>query len=429
MRDGHRFGRDSRRRIERFARGFTIVELMVSLVVAAVALIGIYYYYATVQQTMREQGRISQAQLEARLGVELISADLQRAGFLATPNSDRDPLVCRPEGMTPLRIHPIVFRNGGTDGRIFARNATAPALAVPNAAQNTNVSPDDVILYGNYLNANEYLAETINAAARTVRLQPLLVYQEPGMADGGAATPATLTDAEFAQLFPTTAFLRIVNRHGFAQFTRIVGVSGFAARTLTVSPAPIQFSPATACGVEGFCEGCRVNVVNGVWYRIEQRAPADDPATSENETQVTDLVRYMVDQNGMPIPATRETVVQYAVDFQIWFRAVQPGAGGTATFDLNLSPDIPDDATVVIGGAVNPPDGTLTARPEAIRAAIVRVTVRTRIEDPKFPFQARPDRRQRIKAWEVYPAAEGAAHVRTYTTEVQLPNIAFANLW
>lgn len=415
--------------VRRRRRGFTIVELMVSLVVAAVALVGIYYYYATTQQAMREQGRISQAQLEARLGIEMVSADLQRAGYLATPNSDRDPLVCRPEGMTPLRIHPIVFRNGGTDGKVFVRDGTAPSVAVPNAAQNVNVSPDDVILYGNYLNANEYLAETINAAARTVRLQPLLVYQEPGMADGGATVPATMTDAEFAQLFPTTAFLRIVNRHGFAQFTQITAVSGFAARTLTVSPAPIQFSPATACGVEGFCEGCRVNVVNGVWYRIEQRAGTDDPATPENETQVTDLVRYMVDQNRMPIPATREVVVQYAVDFQIWFRAAAPGAGGSATFDIDLSPDIPDDGTVVIGGAVNPPDGTLTARPEAIRSAIVRLTVRTRIEDPKFPFQPRPDRRQRLKAWEVVPGAEGAAHVRTYTTEVQLPNIAFANLW
>lgn len=410
-------------------RGFTIIELMVSIVVAAVALIGIYYYYATVQQSMREQGRISQAQLEARLGIELISADLQRAGYLATPNSDRDPLVCRPEGMTPMRVHPIVFRNGASSGLIFAPNATAPSVAVPNAGQNVNVSPDDVILYGNYLNANEYLAETINAAASTIRLQPLLVYQDPGVADGGAAVPATLTDAEFRQLFPTTAFLRIVNRHGFAQFTRVTAVSGFDTRMLTVAPPPIQFSPATACGVEGFCEGCRVNVVNGVWYRIEQRAASDDPSTPENETTVTDLVRYFVDQNRAPIAATREVVVQYAVDFQVWFRAAQPGAGGSTTFDINLSPDVPDDVTTVIGGAVNPPDGTLTARPEAIRSALVRITVRTRTEDPKFPFQGRPDRRQRIKSWEIHPTAEGSAHVRTYTTEVELPNIAFANLW
>jgi len=34
-------------------RGFTIVELLVSIVVASVALAGIYYYYSTVQYSMR----------------------------------------------------------------------------------------------------------------------------------------------------------------------------------------------------------------------------------------------------------------------------------------------------------------------------------------------------------------------------------------
>ena len=121
-------------------------------------------------------------------------------------------------------------------------------------------------------------------------------------------------------------------------------------------------------------------------------------------------------------------VVAYAVDFQIWFRATQPGAGGAATFIINLNPDIPPDGTVVIGGAANPPDGTLTAQPERIRSAIVRVTVRTRTEDPKFVFRSRTNPQDRIKAFDVYPTAEGAAHVRSYTTEVEMPNIAFMNL-
>ncbi|NTV80676.1 MAG: hypothetical protein HGA24_04550, partial [Candidatus Aminicenantes bacterium] len=41
-----------------------------------------------------------------------------------------------------------------------------------------------------------------------------------------------------ARIFPKdpTALLRIVNRHGFGQFTRITGASGFANRRLTVNP-------------------------------------------------------------------------------------------------------------------------------------------------------------------------------------------------
>jgi prepilin-type N-terminal cleavage/methylation domain-containing protein len=409
-------------------KGFTIIELLVSIIVASVALAGIYVYYATVQYSMREQARISQAQLEARLGMELVASDLQRAGFLATPNSDVDPNVCR---NNLIRIHPIIFHNGGAAGAVYApADTVSPSVPVLNFVQNTNISPDDVLLFGNYLNANEYLAFTINVASSTVQLQPLILYPDPSEGDAALQVPATMDDDEFRQLFPTTAFLRIVNRHGFSQFTRISSVSSFDTRTITVSPAPIQFSPTQPCGVEGWCEGCRVNVVNGVWYRIEQRP--DDASTIEDERLITDLVRYYVDQDRLPIAATREVVVQYAVDFQIWFRAAQPqSGGGSATFDMDLTPDIPNDGTTMLGtgAAVPPPDFQLSARPQAIRSAIVRLSVRTRLEDPKFPHQARPDRQTRLKSFDLQPTAEGAAHVRTYTTEVEMPNIAFANLW
>ena len=405
------------------SKGFTIVELLVSVVVAGVALAGIYYYYSAVQGSMREQGRISQAQLEARLGMELIASDLQRAGFLATPNSVVDPSVTQQApGATALQlIQPIVFHDG-TVGKVWP----ASADFVPNAPQNVNIAPDDVTLYGNYLNADEYLADTINAAAGTVRLQPLLNYPIPGTATGGAAPLLVLNNQQFQELFPLTAFLRIVNRSGIAQFTRIASVD-FPTLKITVNPLPLQDGPGQTGGIVGFCDGCRVNVVNGVLYRIERRL--NDPATPDDESLITDLVRYFVNQAGAPLPAVREVVVAYAVDFQVWFRACQPGAGGgAATATINLNPNIPLDNVVVIGGAAIPLDGTLAAHPELIRSAIVRVTVRTRTEDPKFMFRPRTDPQDRIKAFDVYPTAEGAAHVRSYTTEVEMPNIAFMSL-
>jgi len=61
-----------------------------------------------------------------------------------------------------------------------------------------------VILYGNYLNASEYLAETIDVATATVRLQPLQRYPDPSAGSGAVAVPAAMTDDEFRQLFPTS---------------------------------------------------------------------------------------------------------------------------------------------------------------------------------------------------------------------------------
>jgi len=409
-------------------RGFTIVELLVAIVVAGVAVVGIYYYYSSVQYAMREQAKISQAQLSARLGMELLSADLQRAGFLSTPNGAADPLVC---AQSPVRDVVALVHYNGTAGKVYARNATgAPGLDLPNGSQNTNIRPDSIQVFGNYVNSNEYLVETISGT--TIRLQQLLDDPDPTEADagvGGASAASVLTDAEFGWLFPTNSLLRIVNRHGFAQFVRVAGVSGFADRTITVAgaTAPTVFSPSTPCGVEGFCEGCTVNVVNGLWYRLERRT---DDATTANvdEGLQTDLVRYLLDTSvdpPAPIAASREVVVEYAVDFQVWFRAATAG-GVPGTFALDVADDVADDSTVMLGVGAPLPG----ARPEAMRSAVVRVTVRTRAEDPKFPFdgRARPNTTQRIKAFEVEPTSTGAAHVRSYTTEVALPNLAFRGL-
>jgi prepilin-type N-terminal cleavage/methylation domain-containing protein len=410
----------SRTAVFRRARGFTIVELLVSIVVAGVALVGIYFYYSTVQHAMREQARISQAQLNARLGLELIASDIQRAGYLATPNSRRDPSICV---NSAVHLQPVVFRNGAA-GRVYAQgDLTDPSQAIPNPAANVNINPDDVKLFGDYLNASEYLAETIDPATSTVKLQPMLRYEDPVEADGfGGSAIATMTDQEFAMLFPNTGLLRVVNRHGFGQFVRITGTTGFAQRTVRVTPAPIRYGPLEPCGVEGFCEGCRVNVVNGVWYRIE--VDPGDPLK-------TDLVRYYLDQAQQPILATREVVVEYAVDLQLWFRAAVAAGAGAVPFVVNTVEDVPADNLVMVGGAGVVPDGTGAARPESLRSAVVRLTVRTRLEDSKFFFAQvqRTNPATRIRGFDIAPGAPGAAHVRTYTTEVELPNIALRNLW
>jgi hypothetical protein len=100
-------------------------------------------------------------------------------------------------------------------------------------------------------------------------------------------------------------------------------------------------------------------------------------------------------------------------------------------FVVNTVEDVPADNLVMVGGAGVVPDGTGAARPESLRSAVVRLTVRTRLEDSKFFFAQvqRTNPATRIRGFDIAPGAPGAAHVRTYTTEVELPNIALRNLW
>jgi len=114
-------------------------------------------------------------------------------------------------------------------------------------------------------------------------------------------------------------------------------------------------------------------VVNGLWYRLERRT--DDGATDIDESLQTDLVRYMLDTSvdpPSPITASREVVVENAIDFQVWFRAAV-GAGGAA-FTMDVADDLADDSTVTLV-----PGRRCRAPGAAMRSAIVRLTVRTRL--------------------------------------------------
>ncbi|MDI7266900.1 MAG: prepilin-type N-terminal cleavage/methylation domain-containing protein [Myxococcota bacterium] len=381
--------------------GFTIVELLVSIVIAGAALVGVYYYYATVQYSMREQAKISQAQLSARLGMELLASDLQRAGYLATPNTQADPLVV-PNPALNVIFHAILHRNED------------PQSVTGNATANPNVNPDSLLLRGNYHNADEYLVNQIVAGGGAVFLQPLLAYPLPQYATGTGGQPLILDDEAFCRLFPRDALLRMVDMQGFMQFNPVLGCGGGVLRSVAVVPPIQQWDADKGPVFGGYCEGCRVNVVNGVLYRIE--IDAADPAKS-------DLARWMVDANGNPIDGTREVVVEYAVDFQVWFRGA---AGGNPPITVGQGPIPADDVVMVGAPAPMPPDGTPTAQPELLRSAIVRLVVRTRLEDPKFEFMPRAGFAERIRSIDVAPSP-GAARVRSYTTEVHLANIALRN--
>ena len=146
-----------------------------------------------------------------------------------------------------------------------------------------------------------------------------------------------------------------------------------------------------------------------------------------------DLVRYMLDQDMNVIPATREVVIEHVVDFQVWYRQDDPeGASGPQpNVDMDWQPSLPLDNVIVLGipGGTSPAplDGSENAFPERLRSAIIKISVRTDVEDPDFPFIARTSAGE-LHRFELNPNALGAAHVRTLVTEVKLPNIAFRNL-
>jgi hypothetical protein len=412
---------------------------MVAIFVGAVVIAGIYIIFANSQKIFHQEARIAQAQLSARVGLELLKNDVRRAGYMSSPNPDlgRDPLVCHNEGVSDIRLHPVRHIDG-IPGQAWDINGGPVTL--PYTSHNTNIAPDAVILVGNYTNAQTYLAETIDTTAGRIKLQRIDSRPLPGsdeLPDGSTDDDNTdASDEEFERLFPTTAFVRVVNRHGRMSFARITGVTNAASRTVTVAANALQrVDQSIQCGIEGYGEGSEVNVVNAILYRLEldQGPDARDGADPSRPFKKFDLVRWLLDQDLNPIPGTREVVIEHVVDFQLWYRQDDPtGATGSGpNIDLDWQPQLPEDDVIVIGlpaGTTPPPlDGTQNASPENLRSAILKISVRTAEEDPEFPFIARAPGAQ-LHRYELNPNVEGAAHVRTLVTEVQLPNIAFRNL-
>jgi len=414
--------------------GFTLVELMVALFVGAIVIWGIYAIFSTSQNIFHREQKIGQSQLGVRLGIELMKNDIKRAGYMMSPNSDVDPLVCRNQGLTGVRLHPVRHFNGEA-GKVWKKDGTnTEKVSIFKATDyNKNIAPDALLLTGNYVSTMSYLAENIVAGSGSIRLQRLQGRPLPGqdIVDGSTTPPDENADAEFTRLFPLNSFVRVVNKSGYMMFSKITAVSSASDRTVTVDPLFDASEQNIRCGIEGYGEGSEVNVVNAVLYRVELDPSPDADDNQNDRGQKMDLVRYQTDADGVPIAATREVIVEYVVDFQVWYRMDNPNGATPGRPNVGYTTDYPGDGTIVIGidpSASPPPlDGSVNAHPENMRAAIVMLSVRTDKEDPAFPFISRVAG-QPLMRFELNETLAGAAHVRTVFSQVELPNIAYRNL-
>jgi len=64
-------------------RGFTLVELMVSLVIATILIVGIYQLYRSTQNTYLAQDQLAELQQNARIGIEEMIREMRLAGYQA----------------------------------------------------------------------------------------------------------------------------------------------------------------------------------------------------------------------------------------------------------------------------------------------------------------------------------------------------------
>src|SRR5207344_1818898 len=69
---------------DKWEQGFTLVELMVALVIAAILVVGINQMYQSSQNAYLAQDQMAELQQNARIGIEEMIREMRLAGYQAS---------------------------------------------------------------------------------------------------------------------------------------------------------------------------------------------------------------------------------------------------------------------------------------------------------------------------------------------------------
>lgn len=372
------------------ARGFTLIELLVALTGGLFVSLAVFALARDASRFYQREGRLANATVTALSGFERLRADIARAGFLATPNVQADPLVCtRPDNSaTPLlrNLASVRIAKGGSP----TTDATSS-----NAAQ--GYVADGLWLAGSYSSADEFPVRTVDALG--AGYQVTLQEDSGAMARlGWNAASSTDKGPLLASLFAKGRGLRIRDKQGDQHYGVIqsaqVDGSGLPQITLGAVPALVFRQDHTRlCGFQGNETGAQAAVINFIKYELRNLNTGDYPAYKElfrvssndaikaYESNRTELVRRELDASAsdadtdLIIGGVRqvELVAEYAVGFRLDLTAITPNPDLSNPAVAFVSQD---DATFESFA-----DVPTAANPQRIRAIRVRLAVRSREPD------------------------------------------------
>ena len=237
----------------------------------------------------QRENRLAGAVMAGMSGFERLKADIGRAGYLASPNIMRDPLVAtRPQLGWPVQLANMAGLRINPDTP--ATNASNVALVA------AGLTPDEIVLAGSYSVTDRFAVSSTQSAnsftlSTNMGAMARLGYLKPGL------TAADQT-AILAQVFRPGRVIRRVDDTGLASFGVISTVSGGPTPTITLTNASIARSGFTTIALGGFesaslSGGAGLNIIDASGFAgssppncVRRRAsPRDNHADSVPSAQ------------------------------------------------------------------------------------------------------------------------------------------------
>jgi Tfp pilus assembly protein PilW len=374
-----------------------MVELTVALLAGLVVAMGIVALSRDATNTFHDEARASVAEASLRAAMDRLRADLQRAGYMSTPNFLNDPMVAAAPGRTPdASLIGSVPGITQLQSLRITQALPAPALSTVNG-----VDSDVVEISGNMTGADQFDVAYIGPQGACQKIY--LSNTSPAMyrliGDGGATADLL---AAF-QPAPNTQFIvRLVDDTGHTQFlvTCAAGAAGidvgvnlpFVGIDTTKSPIQTAQTTGTTTSLTGPAAGrAWVNPVATVRWEIMTTAlessggitqyvnglPTQTPTGGADLTKY-DLVRTFLDIGRQEIPSTSEVVAEYVVDLKLAVSAAgtlvqAPNQQATAVDITSYAFGATENRT--IAAAITAPGGG-GGVPQRIRSVRARLVTR-----------------------------------------------------
>jgi len=405
-------------------RGFTLIEMMVSLAAGLLISAAAFMMARNASRFFQAESGITSAQYQLVMGMTRLQADLRRTAFMTTPNVNVDTRLCGttsgwPAGM--LEMTGIYIQDNGS----ALRHSADHDLSAANG-----LTPDALILGGTFGTTEQFSVQAINNGGGGMTVY----FQEDGamwrtrqkIAQGGY----DLTD-----IFRPGRFLRVLDNEGRMSYGIITGVNPANPNpSVTLANAPALPTRATTgvCGCEGFCTGAIANPVVRMLYDLRSIDTTLYPQYAglyarsghaevayhrgPSEPTRTELVRIELDQAGNEIPASLEVLAEFAVDLKFGITRDTAAVGQPPQLIRHPIGDVNVYTTAQLLGSGGTPD--------QIRAVQVRFSTRAHRRDRERSLPAiGPDAGLlRYQLGPGTPAPAGYVRMRTLVTDVQLPN-------